>query len=115
MTYEYLREPVSRDNLDSIKPGEVIKKFDLANVELRRGNRKKKPSPLLQENNELGKSKEIATMNKVYGLMVMVNDMKSSMDDIKANVYTAFLDGYDNYFDLNFDRTRNSMSTLGNI
>ena len=45
----------------------------------------------------------------------MVNDMKSSMKNIKAEMYTSFLEGYDDYLDLNFDGTQNSMSILGNI
>lgn len=47
--------------------------------------------------------------------MVMVNDMKSSMKNIEAEMYTSFLEGYDDYLDLNFDGTQNSMSILGNI
>ena len=112
---ENLREPVGINDSDASKPGDPLEFVDLANVGLRRGKRKKKPSVRLKESNEPGNSNETATMKKLYGLMVMVNDMKSSMKNIEAEMYTSFLEGYDDYLDLNFDGTQNSMSILGNI
>ena len=48
-------------------------------------------------------------------MAVMVNNMKLSVCEIKANIYASFLEGYNDYLDLNFDGTQSSMSILGSI
>ena len=45
----------------------------------------------------------------------MVNEIMSSVYKAKTNVCSAFLEGYDDYLDLNFDGTQNAISILGNI
>ena len=41
--------------------------------------------------------------------------MQTSLISTCAEAYTGFLEGYDDYLDLNFDGTQNSMSILGQI
>ena len=47
--------------------------------------------------------------------MVIANDIKEALHNSGIQSYYTFLEGYDEYLDLNFDGTQNSMSILGNI
>ena len=47
--------------------------------------------------------------------MVIANDIKEAPHNSGIQSYYTFLEGYDEYLDLNFDGTQNSMSILGNI
>ena len=115
-TSENLRESDTinvhnKDDSDSSKPTEPIEFVDLANVGLRRGARKKKPTSKLKDSC----SKEVSNIKRAYGLMVIANDIKETLHNSGRQSYYTFLEGYDEYLDLNVDGTQNSMSILGNI
>ena len=90
-----LREPI-RNYAEESKPEERSDFVDLANVGLRRGKRIKKPSEHLMENT----FKETASLKKLYGLLVMIAELRYSIQDTTVVAYNAFLEGYNDHLDL---------------
>ena len=45
----------------------------------------------------------------------MANNILSSVHKSRAEIYSSFLEGYDEYLDHNFDGTQKYMSILGNV
>ena len=102
---------IVRNNAEGSKPAERSEFVDLASVGLRRGKRTKKPSKLLREST----SKETVSLKKSYGLLIMIAELRDSVQETTAVAYNAFLEGYEDHLDLLYDGTQNSMSILGNI
>ena len=62
----------------------------------------------------LRRSKRLKGYNTVhYGFLVTTNILKYSVGEYTTSTYSFFLEGYDDYLDLNFDETSNSMNILG--
>ena len=86
-----------RDDSGNVKPSTPQPFVDITSIGLRRGNRQKKRSQMLEHPSDVKKSSKT-----VYGMLLVES-------------YNTLIHSYNNFLELNFDGTQNSISPLAQI
>ena len=84
----------SRDDSGNVKPSISQSFVDIASIGLRRGKGKKKRSQMLEHPSDVKRSSKT-----VYGMLLLES-------------YNTLVHSYDNFLELNFNGTQNSISPL---
>ena len=58
---------------------------------------------------------ETESLRKAYGLSMIVAELKNNVIKMTTSMFNKFLEGYDDYLDLLYNETQNSISILRNI